>query len=76
MLSNLIGQFAPRFRRKISGHDRRTEGGEMVAKHIALNAAESIDDRGDLVRDVEAVARVFDHLLYAAHLSLYPTKSG
>lgn len=42
----------------------------MFAEHVALDAPEGVDDRRDLMHDVEAVSVRVDHFLKSAHLSL------
>jgi hypothetical protein len=69
MLSDFVRQLAPRLRRKIFRDDRFAERGEMTMQHINLHAAQGVDDRRDLMRDVETVPVGLDHFLQAPDLS-------
>lgn len=41
----------------------------MFAEHIVLDAPESVDDRRNLMHDVEAISVCADHFLKSAHLT-------
>src|SRR5262249_58792505 len=56
--------------REFSSNGRLGQSGQMVAHHITLHAPKSGDHRVDLVRDLDAVALVLDHLLQPAYLAL------
>ena len=46
----------------------------MLAEHIVLNAPESVDDRRDLMNDVQTIPVRVNHFLQAADLSLDATE--
>ena len=69
MFSDFVRQLAPLLRGQISRDERLAERGEMVMQHINLHAAQGVDDRRDLMRDVETVPFGLDHFLQSAHLS-------
>ena len=69
MGADFVGEFAPRLRRQILRNDRLAERGEVFMEHINLHAAQGVDDRRDLMRDVETVAVGLDHFLQAPDLS-------
>ena len=71
---DFVGKAPPFFIRKIADDRRRDERVQMIAEHVGANTAESRNRRGDLLRDVDAVAPARDHLLQAAHLPFDPAK--
>ena len=64
-----VRHFAPLLRRNVSGDDCFAERGEVVAEHIFLHAPESVDDRRDLMNDVQTIAFGVNHFRQAANLS-------
>ena len=69
MFSDFVHQLAPLLRGQISRDERLAERGEMVMQHINLHAAQGVDDRRDLMRDVETISLGLDHFLQAPDLS-------
>lgn len=68
MLSDFVRQFAPFLRGKVFRDHSFAERGEVMMQHVNLHAAQGVDDRRDLMRDVETTTFGLDHFLQTPDL--------
>ena len=70
MRADLVGDLDPFSMWHILANHGFDQHRQVIAKHIALDAAQGSNDRRDLVHDVEAITFFLDHSLKAANLAL------
>lgn len=68
--SEFVSHLAPLFRRNVVNDNSFAHCRQMIAQHVVLDAAERVNDRRNLMHDVEAISIRLNHSLKSANLSL------
>src|SRR5215813_3798320 len=68
--ADIISEAPGLCRREFASDGRLGQSGQVITHHITLYAPKSGDHSVYLMRDLDAVALVLDHLLQPAHLAL------
>lgn len=75
-VTDFISQATALCIRELVADDRFSAGREVVPQHVALHAPERGHTGADLVRNIHAVALLFNHLLDSSDLSLDAFQAG